>query len=232
MIQEPTKKCCRCQEIKPVSEFYKGNPKKNDGYHYKCKICLNAYNRNYYNNVLTPEERKVLIKKSYERNGATRLVKAKIQRLQDPTYSRLANQKSYRKHKDKKRKYFLANKDKIYDYRKNKLETDINFKISCTYRTRIWEALKNNKKFGDLEELLGCTIEELKIHLSKQFQSGMTLDNYGEWHIDHIIPCSFFNQKDYTEQKICFHYSNLQPLWAKDNLSKGDRVIRNLGISS
>ena len=72
---------------------------------------------------------------------------------------------------------------------------------------------------------MGCSIEELKIHLEKQFRDGMSWNNYGMygWHIDHIKPCSAFDLTDLEQQKICFHYSNLQPLWAKENLSKGKK---------
>lgn len=75
-------------------------------------------------------------------------------------------------------------------------------------------------------ELLGCTIEELRTHLEAQFQEGMTWDNYGRdgWHIDHIKPCSSFDLLKEAEQRECFHYTNLQPLWAKDNLSKGAKL--------
>jgi hypothetical protein len=74
-------------------------------------------------------------------------------------------------------------------------------------------------------ELLGCTIQELKIHLESQFEEGMSWENYSKagWHVDHIRPCASFDLTDPTQQKQCFHYSNLQPLWAKDNLSKGSK---------
>jgi len=75
-------------------------------------------------------------------------------------------------------------------------------------------------------ELLGCTPDKLKIHLESMFTEGMSWNNYGVhgWHIDHIIPCSFFDLDIYSERKFCFHYTNLQPLWWHENLSKGDKV--------
>ena len=72
--------------------------------------------------------------------------------------------------------------------------------------------------------LLGCTIEEMRTFLEAEFEEGMTWDNYGEWHVDHIRPCASFNLEDPEEQKKCFHWTNLQPLWAADNLAKGDRL--------
>ena len=67
---------------------------------------------------------------------------------------------------------------------------------------------------------MGCSIEFLKEYLEKQFKSGMNWDNYGEWHVDHIIPCVSFDLSDPEQQKKCFYYTNLQPLWAIENLEK------------
>ena len=69
--------------------------------------------------------------------------------------------------------------------------------------------------------LLGCTIQEARNHIEKQFIDGMSWENYGKWHIDHIKPCASFDLTKENDQRKCFHYTNLQPLWAKDNLVKG-----------
>lgn len=88
-------------------------------------------------------------------------------------------------------------------------------------RKRIWDAIKNNYKSAHTLELLGCSIESLRIHLQKQFTKGMSWSNYGKWHIDHIKPCASFDLFKPKEQRKCFNYTNLQPLWAEDNLRKG-----------
>jgi len=88
-------------------------------------------------------------------------------------------------------------------------------------RHRIKEAIKHNYKSAHTLELLGCSIEQLKQHLETHFQAGMTWKNYGKWHVDHIKPCARFDLSKSEEQKICFNYKNLQPLWAIDNLKKG-----------
>ena len=72
-------------------------------------------------------------------------------------------------------------------------------------------------------ELTGCSLEDLTKHLESKFTEGMTWENYGQWHIDHIRPCASFNLEDPEEQKKCFHWTNLQPLWAADNLKKSDK---------
>jgi hypothetical protein len=70
-------------------------------------------------------------------------------------------------------------------------------------------------------ELLGCTRAEFLAHIEAQFQPGMTWENRSLWHIDHIRPCAGFDMLDPAQQRVCFHYTNLQPLWAADNIKKG-----------
>lgn len=118
------------------------------------------------------------------------------------------------------KKYSKQHKQQINQYKRNRQKIDINFKLACYLRHRIWSALKRNVKSVSTIKLLGCSIEQLKKYLEKQFKPGMTWKNYGKWHIDHIRPCSSFNLSKASEQYKCFNYKNLQPLWAKDNLSK------------
>ena len=74
---------------------------------------------------------------------------------------------------------------------------------------------------------MGCSIESLISHLESQFKDGMSWDNYGYygWHIDHIIPLSSVSSEDEV-YKLC-HYTNLQPLWAEDNLKKSNKILTN-----
>jgi hypothetical protein len=91
--------------------------------------------------------------------------------------------------------------------------------------TRIRKVLNGLiKKSKSTQELIGCDIEQLWIHLEKSFKSGMTRKNYGKWHVDHIIPCASFDLTKPEEQAKCFHYTNLQPLWASENLAKGSKI--------
>ena len=91
-------------------------------------------------------------------------------------------------------------------------------------RARMHQALQaqNSYKNSKARELIGCSYQELKQHLQSLFVEGMSWDNFGEWHIDHIRPCASFDLTDPEQQKECFHYTNLQPLWAADNLAKSD----------
>ncbi len=115
------------------------------------------------------------------------------------------------------------NRTKIYFSKKYKF--DINFKILHNLRSRVRLALKGNPKLSTTIKLVNCSIKFLKQHLKNQFTKGMSFNNYGKWHIDHIRPCASFDLSKVSEQRKCFNYKNLQPLWAKDNISKGKKFI-------
>ena len=110
-------------------------------------------------------------------------------------------------------------------YEKEKRKTDIIFKIKKNLRARVSEVLKGRSKSAKTLELLGCSLENLKKHLEDKFEDGMNWDNYGVWHLDHIIACANFDLSDPKQQKICFHYTNLQPMWGEHNIQKGSRLI-------
>ena len=112
-------------------------------------------------------------------------------------------------------------------YQRNRKETDVNYKLSCNLRSRMNSALKENWKSGHTLDLLGCSVDEFKTHIESQFTEGMTWDNHTRtgWHIDHILPCASFDLSIPAQQYKCFHYTNLQPLWATENLSKGCKIM-------
>jgi len=133
--------------------------------------------------------------------------------------------KEYKKQYQKQ--YIKLHKIELLEYHKkygkNRRKIDINFKIACNLRRRINHILKDNFKSESTLKLLGCSIEKFKRHLVKKFTKDMSFSNYGKWHIDHIKPCASFDLSKPSEQCKCFNYKNLQPLWAQDNLSKGDK---------
>lgn len=112
-------------------------------------------------------------------------------------------------------------------YNKRRKSKDPSFKIQIYLRSRINQVLKNQKakKYYHFNEVIGCSPKELKDYLERKFRRGMSWENYSLkiWHIDHIIACSKFDLTKEEEQRKCFHFSNLQPLWAKHNLQKGSR---------
>jgi hypothetical protein len=192
-----TKVCTKCGEEKDIKEFHKYSKSK-DGLQYKCKLCKQEYYKK------TSDHARKLRKERYLLTKEETLNKNKIYRENNKT-----------KINTKKREYI-----------KNRRHDDINYKLRMNIRTRLKNAIKNQsgEKAYKSIELLGCTIEECRAHLEAQFTEGMSWDLMGKYiHIDHIRPCASFDLTDPEQQKECFNYKNLQPLWAEDNLRKGDK---------
>jgi hypothetical protein len=123
------------------------------------------------------------------------------------------------------REYARNNRERYVNYTRQKMKSDVDFKLRHSLRDRLNKALRGNFKSGSAVRDLGCTIEELKVHLESQFQPGMSWENWSldGWHIDHIKPLSSFNLSDRQQLLEACHYTNLQPLWASDNLSKNKK---------
>jgi len=111
-------------------------------------------------------------------------------------------------------------------YQKNKRESDPMFKVRMLLSCRLNHALKGGLKADKTMNLVGCSKEFLKQYLESQFKPGMTWKNHTVtgWHIDHIKPCSAFDLSDHEQQRECFHYTNLQPLWYDENIRKSNKV--------
>ena len=127
------------------------------------------------------------------------------------------------------KQYYAKNKTRLIklgdEYRKRRSKTDYGYKMLITARNRIAAAL-HRRGLGKVHrtlKYLGCTKQELREHLESQFAKGMSWDNRSLWHIDHIIPLALFDLADVRQQEVAFHVTNLQPLWAHENLKKGGR---------
>ena len=109
---------------------------------------------------------------------------------------------------------------------KKRRETDMEFNLKLRLRRRMNGAMHSADATATAStmELLGCKPSELRAHLQSQFVPGMSWDNYGDWEVDHIRPCVSFDLTDSEQQRECFHFSNLQPLWREVNRSKGGRM--------
>lgn len=112
---------------------------------------------------------------------------------------------------------------------KRRRATEPQFNLATGVRRLIQQAIRRGRatKRGRTVDLLGCSIEQFRLHLEGQFTLGMTWANWGRgracWHIDHKVPCAWFDLTDERQLRACFHYTNLQPLWALDNAAKGAR---------
>lgn len=135
-----------------------------------------------------------------------------------------------KKHREQQQIWRNNNKDKVSKsknkWKVNRRKRDPIFRLKESLCARLRLALRGKNKSANTLKLIGCSIEYLKSHLESKFYGKMSWENYGSyWHIDHIRPCSSFDLSKKEEQEKCFHYSNLQPLTAKDNLKKGSKVI-------
>jgi len=125
-------------------------------------------------------------------------------------------------YKKKKRLYDKRYREKHYD----EFMSDPHNRIRIRLSKRIRQAVKeqSGNKCAKSSELLGCDIFYFIKYLESKFLPGMLWENYGEWHIDHILPCAAFDLTKPEEQLKCFHYTNLQPLWMEDNCRKSDKI--------
>lgn len=134
------------------------------------------------------------------------------------------------KRRDQNKQWIANNRERyrmwMADHMRNKRQTDPWYCVRNRLASRLWHALagQNGKKAFKTEELIGCTVSELRDQLQRQFTEGMTWDKFlaGEISIDHLTPCAAFDLTKPEEQKKCFHHSNLAPKWTSDNQRKGD----------
>ena len=237
--------CSGCHKEKTLSDF--SNHKRNkDGKRYRCKECEKIQSRIYREN--NPEKVKETHKKYLEKIGVEEL-----KRYKKEYYSEKGKYEEYpsrspeyikKNYGDKRsayaKEYNKNNRDKINNREKQRYHSDNQFRMSCVLRSRIRGAIKN--KSDSLVGLLGTSISNFLTYTEGLWLPGMSWDNYGvpdketnSWQIDHIKPCSSFDLNDPKQQKECFHYTNLQPLWALDwtdengyiqdgNYSKSDKI--------
>lgn len=200
------KHCYKCETVKPIGEFNK-NKSKPDGVGSECCECVRKYKRENRSKLLISERR---------------------YRKDHPEMKRKADKKYYAKNKEsiraRQREWEKENADRLREH--NRLrgikyrKENPSVRVAQSIRARINGVLNGRIKSGSTFDLLGCDRNGLANHLEVQFKNEMSWDNYGEWHIDHIKPCASFDLTNPKEQSECFHYSNLQPLWALENLRK------------
>jgi len=189
------RKCNKCNEEKSSKSFHKHASNK-DGLYPTCKDCKRKQDRKRYK-----ANRKKII--------------ARVKSNYDPE-KKSEYDKDYR---TKNKTRIQAYQNKWYN---DRYHSDPSFNMQQRLRTRTRNALNGLYKSAPTLELLGCTAEHARFHIESQFTDGMTWDNI---HIDHIQPCASFDLTNPTEQRKCFHYTNLQPLLVEDNLRKSDQIV-------
>ncbi len=224
-----TKKCSKCKIIKDISFFSKNNKTK-DKLHCSCKECdKEQYHKNREYNILKMREYK---KNNPEKIKDYFLRKKDIYKeYRDSKKEEIKSyMKDYYKNNLENRKKYLEKNKEILSFKRNNSEkkrrdNDSLYKLKIYMRNRILFYLKKNdiRKNNTTFELVGCTPQELKIYLEQKFNSGMSWDNQGKWHIDHIIPLSSAKNEEEL-YKLC-RFTNLQPMWASDNIKKGAKIL-------
>jgi len=210
------------------------------------KEIFKSISREYYS-----ENKKIIgvkSKKYHNKNKESIAKQAKKYREENKDKIKIYKKEYRMKHKEQYKQYCENNKEKIREQSRKykeehkveikayKKEYDVEYnkrplvRIATNLRTRVRNALKRNSKCSTTQKLVGCTFAELKTYLESKFKPDMSWENYGrgwngtkEWQIDHIKPCSSFDLSKSSEQRKCFHYSNLQPLWAEENYIKGTK---------
>jgi len=198
-----TRICSKCSIEKELTKFYHDKKGKNN-FSSQCKICRDELNATY----------------------------RQAHKEQFRTYAKNYAASHKEQVRGYKAKYEKAHKEEKKRYRQNKLKTDISYKLSVALRRRTGMAVKGNQKSGSAVKDLGCSIEEFKKHLESKFYPNpktgepMTWDNWtiDGWHLDHIVPLSLFNLSNREEFLRASNYTNYQPLWADDNLSKSNKI--------
>lgn len=216
-----TKICKKCDVEKKLCEF--GILRKNvDGLRNTCKVCKNIDDKRYResNKERIREIKQNWIKtnpdykKNYYEKNKERL------KLESRVYYR----KNKLKYNEQSSLWNKVNSEKRKEIiKKHKQKPEINLKEKIRHRVYLFLKGKNWEKNSKTSEIVGCSSQYLKEYLENQFKDGMTWDNHGKWHIDHIIPLSSAKTEEEV-YRLC-HYTNLQPLWAKDNLKKGSKII-------
>lgn len=247
-----TKRCARCECVKSRQDFTR-NSAKADGLHYYCKACIRIYDRARYLANIPYQRAKTLAwrdanperwasnkRKWYHKNG-DRLRPIMRER------SRLYNQAHRAQQRLSGRRWKLANPDRVradteryrpraLARRKERLRTDIHFRLKNALSRRLRQALTANagsgsRKAAKTVEMIGCSVSDLRLHLEARFTGAMSWENHGTiWHIDHIMPCASFDLSKPEHQFRCFHFSNLQPLLALANMRKGARAPKQFQL--
>lgn len=223
-----SKVCSKCRTTKLISEYYTD---KSNAYGVRpdCKECWDKIKTKY------RLDNKELVKEAKRRYERLEKCKARRKDYRERSGEKIKlNAKKYReenkaKLKQLQQEYNKNNRAKIRNKTRKRLQENVKFRLSHNLRARFHDALKRAKisKNSSVHDLIGCTVEDLKAYLASLFEEGMSWDNYGKWEIDHILPVASFDLTSIDQQKACFNYKNLQPLWAEENRKKGCKIIQN-----
>jgi len=223
---DPKKQCAKCGEAKFLDKFCRSKYTK-DGLNRKCKKCLYAERKQYLKN--NPDKAKKFNGRWDKANPEHARARSKAWRESNKkrfseTVKKWRKENSER-NKELQKKWHTENPHKIAEYAKKRRADPIK-NIGLRIGGYMRQCLRENKAGRSWESLVGYTVKDLKNHIEKQFKPGMSWENMSLWHIDHIIPLNYFNYQTPEDDdfKKAWALENLQPLWAKENCTKRDRL--------
>ena len=206
-------------------------------YNKRCRTCQQVFENNFENfpkvsrkaGIVTGPHCKSCKKEKTKKYNANRAEAKKLWYKQNKeiTIERSRERQKTPEAKAVKKQWYEKNKEqvkkRVHENIKKRRNRDPLFRVVEALRSNLNNALHGKAKGQRTLDYIGLTIEDFKLYIEKQFTEGMNWDNYGDWHLDHIQPICSFDHSDEEQIKKCWHYSNFQPLWAKDNLAKGGR---------
>ena len=204
-----TKKCVLCGQHKIIDEFEVQNSRGRSYRRNICKVCRLMQARLYHH--------------QHQAEGNVRSKTYRIKhRVELQTYHRIYRATHRTERQSYNKIYWAKHRAEQSDYQQKRYRTNPQFKISVVLRTRLHQAIRDGEKRGTTIQLLGCSAAKVCAHIENQFQPGMTWINWGThgWHIDHIRPLASFNLQDPRQLAQACHFTNLRPLWARDNLQR------------
>lgn len=210
------KRCCTCKTQKPRSEFGLSSGTK-DGLRKRCKLCNNTANAA--SRAANPESSRASCLKWQKANRDKANEKLRRFANSNPGYM-AAKQREWRE------KNLERARERDREANRRRLKNHA-YRIHATIGNGLRDNLKNKRKGSRTFSILGYDRQDLLSHLERQFLPGMSWENFGKWHVDHIRPLASFsiNGQDDPEVRIAWALSNLRPLWATDNLKKSDKLI-------
>jgi hypothetical protein len=224
--------CKKCGRSLPLSEFYSHTRKTGTALNYfSCKSCWAEAKKR--RRIANPGKYAEQDRKWQQKNREKCRANCRRWKLKHPELYVKCQKKYYDANREKRietsKRYRLNNIEKYRGFRRAQYSKSKSYRISVLLRRRMFGEMKkaSAKKSKTTFELLGCTISEFKKYIESIFLPGMSWENHSihGWHLDHIIPISSFDLTKPDQQKICFNYKNIQPLWAEDNLRKSDKII-------
>jgi hypothetical protein len=214
-----TKVCSVCKIEQDINNFHK-NKNSLNGHKSKCKECRKQESKERYLNNIEYFEK-------YREENRDKIIEGLTEwRKNNPEYRKKYYQKNYEKEIEYSRIKSKENKEYFKIWANERYKNDLLFSLKKKLSSRLHKVLKRNnlKKTYKFCDILGCSLEEFKLYFESKFTEGMSWELMGkEIHIDHIIPCA--SAKTEEEMIKLFHYTNLQPLWSKDNMKKSDKIL-------